>query len=255
MWVRRYGSGNRVAFCLHGWSGDHSTFEPLVRFAPEGVQIVSGDLPGYGRSPCPREWRLNAVAEEIEQALAEAKASELTLVGNCLGALVGMAAALARPSLVHRLVLIDTFADWPWYFKVFTNPRWGRYAYATAFANPVGRWVTNQALASKRTPESDFTSGFAARIEYLDILQEIASARQFESLHVPVDVIYGEGSFRAIHESARVWKAIWPQTRIWKLPGAGHLVLKEATAAVSEIIFGGGACPAESARTSSSVLA
>ena len=40
MFVKRYGTGPRHFLGLHGWSGDHRTFEPLIHDLPEDLRIV-----------------------------------------------------------------------------------------------------------------------------------------------------------------------------------------------------------------------
>ena len=65
MFTKCYGQGERIFFGLHGWSGDHTTFAPLAKFLPPNAKIVSPDLPGYGQSPPPRAWTLDALAEEL----------------------------------------------------------------------------------------------------------------------------------------------------------------------------------------------
>ncbi|MFN7993340.1 MAG: alpha/beta fold hydrolase [Bryobacteraceae bacterium] len=256
MFVKQYGSGQEVYFCLHGWSGDHRTFEPLVPFLPPQVRVYSADLPGCGSSAEPAEWNLASVTREIAEAFPASGVS-FTVVGNCIGGLLGMRAALERPSAVGRLVLIDAFAAWPWYFRIFTAPGWGKYAYASTFANPLGRWITNGVLASRRSEQSNLTEGFASvrhdvALHYLEVLREIPSPAEFATLEIPVDLIFGARTFRAVRESAAVWRAMWPWARVWELPGAGHLPLREATTAVSEIVFQGVVCQPASAPTSNS---
>ncbi len=247
MFVKRHGSGPDAYFCLHGWSGDHRTFDPLLPFVPDGARLYAADLPGCGESAAPERWELSAVSREIGAAIAECGAP-VTLVGNCIGALLGMRAALEGPERVRRLVLIDAFAFWPWYFRVFTARGWGRYAYACAFANPVGRWIANRSLASKRAGDSDLTEGFArarheVALRYLDLVGQFQSAEEFSALSLPVDVVFGARSFGAVRESAAVWRGLWPWARIWELKGAGHLPIREAAQALGEIVFGGEPCP------------
>ena len=257
MFIKRYGSGADHFLCLHGWSGDHLTFEPLVPFMPAGASIFAADLPGCGRSAPPAHWDISSVAGEIAAAFKDVASSSLTLVGNCIGALLGVRAALEDPNAVHRLVLIDAFASWPWYFRVFTAPRWGRYAYDCTFANPAGRWITNRALARKRSGDSDLTQGFAAvrhdiALRYLHVLRELESVENFSGLRVPVDIVFGARTFRAIRESAFVWQSVWPWARIFEVPRAGHLPIREAAAEISHIVFEGGECQPQSATTSNS---
>src|SRR6185369_10459846 len=107
----------------------------------------------------PSRWDLYTVAREIA-AEFDRVGSPVTLIGNCSGGLLGMRAAMIRPEAVCRIVLIDAFARWPWYFRVFMQPGWGKFVYASTFANPAGRWITNRALASKRSRQDNLTEGF-----------------------------------------------------------------------------------------------
>jgi pimeloyl-ACP methyl ester carboxylesterase len=246
MFVKQYGSGPDVYVGLHGWSGDHRTFDPMLPFLPDRATFYAVDLPGCGESAPPHNWTLADVSREISGAL-DPCSRPVTLVGNCIGALFGIHAAMDRPEAVARLVLIDAFAEWPWYFRVFTTPVWGKYAYASTFANPLGRWITNCSLVSRRAPDSNLTEGFArvnhdVALHYLNILREFRSPGEFAPLALPVDIVFGARSFRAVRQSAAVWREVWPWARSWELEGACHLPIREASAAVSEIVFGGAPC-------------
>ncbi|HEY6403337.1 MAG TPA: alpha/beta fold hydrolase, partial [Blastocatellia bacterium] len=140
MHVECYGSGSRVYFGLHGWSGDHSTFAPLAAYMPASAALYSADLPGYGRSPAPRRWELAEITDEITRAIA-AIDSQVTVIGNCSGAVFALLAAERLTGHIERLILIDPVAYLPLYFKIFLDKRIGRYAYYSTFANPLGRWV------------------------------------------------------------------------------------------------------------------
>lgn len=254
MHVERYGTGPEVYFGLHGWSGSHRTFAPLAAIMPTRATLYAADLPGCGLSPAPSDLSLKFVTDEIVEAVSTigAPPRQLTLIGNCSGAILGLLAARRMPWRIGRLVLIDPFAYWPWYFRVFVAKSFGRHAYMTTFANPFGRWLTNQSLRGHRAPESDLTGGFSEVDHdivhrYLLMLAEVEGVGQFASLRVPVDIVYGERTFGAVRKSIARWQGIWPQARAWELGGAGHLPIQEATAQLSEIIFGGDAPQSEAA--------
>lgn len=243
MHLERYGSGAQVYFGLHGWSGDHSTFAPLLHHLPADVSLYSTDLPGCGKSPAAQHWTLAAITDEIVTAIASTATTPVTLIGNCSGALLGLLAAQQLADKIRRLILIDPFAYWPWYFKVFVAPGWGKYAYYSTFANPVGRWLTNRSLTNKRTEETHLTQSFAAVNHeavhrYLTLLTGIDGIAQFSQMRMPIDIVYGARTFSAVKKSVALWRTIWPQARCWELPEAGHLPLEEATVQLSEIIFG-----------------
>jgi pimeloyl-ACP methyl ester carboxylesterase len=241
MHLECYGSGSRVYFGLHGWSGDHSTFAPLTRHLPAGAALYSADLPGYGRSPTPRRWDLEAITDEIASAISAAD-SPVTVIGNCSGAVFALLAAERLPGRIERLILIDPFAYLPWYFKIFLHKRIGRYAYYSTFANPVGRWLTNLSLSRHRAADTNLTESFVSvshdvAYRYLALLGELDDIAQFSRLRLPVDLIYGARTFGAVKESIALWLGVWPHARCHELAGAGHLPIQEATEQLSEIVF------------------
>jgi pimeloyl-ACP methyl ester carboxylesterase len=246
MHVERYGTGERVFFGLHGWGGDHSTFAPLAAMMPTDATLYAADLPGYGRSPAPRRWSIEAIAEEVIASIAETRAPRVTLIGNCSGAIAGLAAAESLGQRTERLVLIDPFAFVPWYFRIFAAGEFGKAAYYSTFANPLGRWLTNRSLARRRTAQSDLTRSFgevnhAAALRHLALLAEISSVERFANLTMPIDLLYGERTFRAVKQSVSIWLDLWPQACAIEISGAGHLPIEEATAELAQIIFNHGA--------------
>ncbi len=239
--IKRQGDGPRVFFGLHGWSGDYRTYAPLTADLPDDVSFFSADLPGCGASAAPSSWTIEAVADEIASAILKLQ-SPVTLVGNCSGANIGFFVAQRLGARLLRLVTIDAFADWPWYFRVFVNPTFGRYAYFSTFENPLGRWITNLSLSGKRTQDTSLTAGFQrvdhrATYRYLTILREGGDVEQFRGLKMPIDITFGQNSFAEVKTSAETFKTMWPQARVSCLPGAGHLPILEATAALRQILF------------------
>jgi pimeloyl-ACP methyl ester carboxylesterase len=242
MRVECYGSGSRVYFGLHGWSGDHATFAPLAAYLPAGAALYSADLPGYGRSPAPRSWELAAITDEIADAIAAAGAP-ITVIGNCSGAVFALLAAERMAGSIERLILIDPFAYLPWYFKIFLDKRIGRYAYYSTFANPLGRLLTNLSLSRHRAADTNLTESFVSvdhevSYRYLALMGELDDVFRFSRLRLPVDLIYGARTFGAIKKSIALWLDVWPHARRHELAGAGHLPIQEATRQLSEIVFG-----------------
>ena len=229
---------------VHGWSGDHRTFSPLADSLPPLFSFWSVDLPGCGRSPAPREWTLAGITHDLVQTIGSIGAP-VHVLGNCSGALLALSAAKAMNSggnYISQISMIDAFAWWPWYFRLFLAPYWGRYAYWTAFANPIGRWMTNRSLANRRSRDTDLTEGFsrvdhATTYKYLQLLSAIEGPEEFQGISCPIDIYYGERSFAAVRESASRWLRVFPHARTTVLRGAGHLPIAEATAQLRYLIF------------------
>lgn len=243
--VWSYGTGPEPIVAVHGWSGDHRVFEPLLPWLPPSVRLYSIDLPGCGQSASPREWTMGAVAQPVVDVMHGAGLRGATLVGNCAGAVVALEAArLGAP--VRRLVLIDPFAFVPWYFAILTGGGLGRLFYWLTFANPLGRWVGNTALVSKRSDLTDMFRGFATvrhqdTWSFLRLLCTEPRIDRYAELQVPIDVVHGERTFRAVMRSAEMFRTLWPdRCRVYRVAGAGHLPIQEAPRAIAEIGFRGG---------------
>ena len=242
MHVERYGSGPVHYFGLHGWGADRRTFAPLAPHVPADATFHSADLPGCGLSPAPPAWSLEAVTDSIVESMRATGAGSLTVVGNCGGAVFGLLAARRLGSSVSRVVMIDAFAYLPRYFSLFAKGEFGRRAYEATFANPLGRWLTNQSLRGRRGGAADLTASFAdvdhevAR-RYLALFDEVGGAGRFRGTAQPADVVYGERSFGAVRRSVALWREVMPQARERRLEGVGHAPLLEAAARVAEIVF------------------
>jgi pimeloyl-ACP methyl ester carboxylesterase len=241
VYISKHGSGPRKFLGLHGWSGDHRTFDPLIRVLPSDVTFYAIDLPGCGRSEDPPSWSLKAIADEVAESVGIIP-GQFTLVGNCSGALLGMLAAQRLRGRIERMLLIDVFAVFPWYFRIFLTPGLGLVAYYSTFANPVGRWLTNLSLAALRSSTTTLTGGFAetrhaSNYRYLNLFENYPAPETFGDLEMRIDLVYGEKTFDAVGRSIPRWKSVWPHAGHWKLAGAGHLPILEATAQLRQILF------------------
>jgi pimeloyl-ACP methyl ester carboxylesterase len=240
--AQRHGSGENTFVGVHGWGGSHRTFAPLVPHVPPGASLHAVDLPGYGRSPWSPVDAASDIAGQLAAFIGRLDGPPVTVVGNCSGAILGLLAYEMIPSRIRRFVLIDPFAFLPWYFKVFVHPSFGRLAYHSTFANPLGRWAANLSLKNRRAADSDLTGSFrdvdhAVSLRYLELLDRIDGIERFRLVGVPVDIAYGGRTFAAVKESVEMWRALWPQARTWPLAAAGHLPIEEAPAEIARIMF------------------
>lgn len=248
-YVHRYGTGAAAFLCVHGWGGTHQTYAPLAGHVPRSASVFALDLPGYGRSSPPTDWSAGTVGAAVAGVLSEIDSADVTVVGNCSGAVFALIAAQLAPDRVRRIVLIDAFAFVPWYFKVFVHPRYGEMAYRSTFANPIGRFFTNASLRNRRSGDTHLTESFRkipaeVSLQYLRMLDQIGNIDRFAGIHAPIDLVYGAKTFAAVKDSVGRWQALWPQARAWELEGAGHLPIEDAGPAVAAILF----APAAAAR-------
>ncbi|NDC80226.1 MAG: alpha/beta hydrolase [Verrucomicrobia bacterium] len=249
MFIQQTGTGSKTVVGFHGWSGDHHTFDPLLGQMPKDYSFYAPDLPGCGQSDPPKKWKMRCLAQEVTGALIRLNRERMTLVGSCSGAILTAFVAselreMGRSGVLAKLVMIDPFAYCPWYFRIFLIPLIGPVTYTAAFANPVGRVITNLFLREKRVGNTDLTESFAGvdhwvTWKYLKMLFECGQPGQFHGLDVPVDILYGEKTFGAVRRSVREWASALPQASIRELSGVGHLPIQESSYEVAKVVFGG----------------
>lgn len=241
MHIERYGVGPHTYFGIHGWAGHHATFKRLLPYMPPSVSFYCCDLPGYGASPRPPVWSLDAVSGALIDAMRGLDAP-LTVVGYCGGANLAIEAAKRWPEGIARLVLVDPFGYVPLYFKVFTLGEFGRRAYYSTFANPMGRWVTNLSLRARRKAGTNLTQPFRSVdhevvLENLKILCATEGAFRYKGLGVPVDIAHGDRTFRAVRRSVALWREALPQAETFVLDRSGHEPIREAPEQLAAVIF------------------
>jgi len=242
MHIDRYGDGKRTFFGVHGWAGNAHTFRRLYAHMPPDCSFFAPDLPGYGRTPRPESLTIPYIAEELAKGIRGTGRKAVTLVGNCGGAQLALEAALRCKDCVGRVVLLDPFADLPWYFGIFLKGEFGRRAYYTTFANPIGRWLTNGALRRKRTRDNNLTEAFyrvdhATVHEYLSLLATCRPQTRYQAVDAKIDIVYGERTFKAVKEGLQTWRELYPHARFHELAGAAHEPIKEATEALARVLF------------------
>ena len=243
-YLLQHGRGHEVFVGLHGWSGSHQSFEPLAQRLPETARLLAFDLPGVGLSPAPGVWSNAALVEPLEAALGELNLPALTVIGVCGGVGPALELARRRPDLVKRLVLVDPFTFVPWYLRLFTTQPLGAFFYWWTFANPVGRRLTDGALAGRRAEGTSLTEGFGhVRHDHnrgqLRAFCDAAARplREYAAFGGAMDVLYGERTFRAVHRSVTQLQETFRSVRVWKIPGAGHLPMHEAPDRVAAAVF------------------
>ncbi len=94
---------------VHGLSGSWQNWlENLPAFADAGYRCIALDLPGFGRSPMPREkitiTGYGAIVDELMEALGLENA---VVVGNSMGGFIAAELAIRFPARVERLVLVS----------------------------------------------------------------------------------------------------------------------------------------------------
>ncbi|RAL21782.1 hypothetical protein DL240_13095 [Lujinxingia litoralis] len=230
---------------LHGWGGSYHTFDPLRAHLPPQRAFAACDWPGYGRSPAPATYSLDAIVEPVADWLATLRtrhSGPFIGVGSCSGALLGIELLRRHPDQLDHLIMVEPFAFNPWYLKLFLIPGFGRLAYATTFANPLGRWLTNRSLATQGDNQPDLTTvahtPMRTTLSYLRELDRMGHARRFHEVTTPLTLVHGQHTFGALIRGIPLWQELFPAAPLHVIEGAGHLPLNETPALVARVVEG-----------------
>jgi pimeloyl-ACP methyl ester carboxylesterase len=109
--TRPFLPGQRTVLFVHGAANDHGVFAQQSRyFAWHGVNALSLDLPGHGRSHGSAHESVEALAEWLVHVLDALGVKNADLVGHSLGALAALECAARYPQRIRRLALLGPAA-------------------------------------------------------------------------------------------------------------------------------------------------
>ncbi|MBI4541685.1 MAG: alpha/beta fold hydrolase [Gemmatimonadetes bacterium] len=114
----RAGQGPTVLL-IHGYGESLLSWQSVFDRLSRRADVVAIDLPGSGLSSKPAHgYATDSLGSMVLQALDALRIEEAILVGHSLGGAVAMAAAVAAPTRVRGLVLIDpAVATMPWVLR------------------------------------------------------------------------------------------------------------------------------------------
>lgn len=105
---KRSGSG-RPVLLLHGSGSSHHGFGPVAELLSAEFDVITVDLPGFGFTGprADRDYRVSTYVDTVAGFMTELGLERFSVVGNSLGGNIGWNLALAKPSRVESLVLIN----------------------------------------------------------------------------------------------------------------------------------------------------
>jgi pimeloyl-ACP methyl ester carboxylesterase len=241
-------SGEASIVLLHGIPTHSYLWRNVVpRLAAAGLPAIAVDLLGYGFSdkPVGVDLGIAAQARILAEALEHLNWQGGTIVAHDIGGGVAQLLAVARPDLVHRLVLVDTIA-----YDAFPEPGiarlkepvWDAILGAPEFdlrkglAKGLARGMAN---AERVTPdliaayERPF-QGVTGRLAYLRAARALRTEElaprmdEVERLEIPTLIVWGaQDPFQPLRYGERLAKAM-PNARLEVIREASHFVPEDA---------------------------
>jgi 2-succinyl-6-hydroxy-2,4-cyclohexadiene-1-carboxylate synthase len=234
------GDGPRLVLA-HGFTQTGRLWGPFGRALGAGRQLVRVDLPGHGESS---DVRADVSASGRLLAAAGGDAP-FDLLGYSLGARVALHAALARPDVVRRLVLVGGTAG-------IDDPaaRATRRARDDEMADDlersddvdgfVRRWLAAPMFAGLVTPAPDerrrnTAAGLASSLRLAGTGTQPPQWDQLSGLPVSTLVLVGAVDLRFAAIGARLVAGL-PDAVLSLVPGAGHAAHLQQPAPAARIV-------------------
>lgn len=108
----RKGTGDPAVVMVHGFVISGEYFAPTVERLPASHHVLCPDLPGFGKSPPgARPLTVPQLATALTDWMGMRVPNGATVVANSFGCQVAAEAAMRRPDLVRRLVLVSPALD------------------------------------------------------------------------------------------------------------------------------------------------
>lgn len=159
--ARVTGAGPDVLVLIHGFGSDQSIWAPYVPWLAQQYRVIAYDLPFSGDADpaffaLDRHGVIDGHAQDLIDILQSFGVSRCSLVGHSLGGLIGIFAAVQRPDLFEKLILLGTsgrYLDGPGYKGGF-NAAMLETMFDTVAANFRG-WALSYAPSATGKPLED----------------------------------------------------------------------------------------------------
>lgn len=129
------GKGSETIVLIHGWTCDHTLWEPQIKALSPRYRVVALDLPGHGKSDPAPDYSMKRFARAVEAVMRAAGVPRATLAGHSMGGVVMLEFARLYPKKVAAIVAVDA---------MFPS-----HAESAAFAAFAARFQGPDALASR----------------------------------------------------------------------------------------------------------
>jgi pimeloyl-ACP methyl ester carboxylesterase len=102
------GRGSPPIIFVHGWSCDHTHFQPQVEQFSRQHRTIAVDLRGFGESDAPhQDYTMAAFADDLAWLCGQLRVERPIVVGHSMGAVIAMELAAHYPEVPSAIVMID----------------------------------------------------------------------------------------------------------------------------------------------------
>ncbi len=236
---KTYGTGQPVII-LHGLFGSGDNWRSIARMMEPHYQSIVVDMRNHGRSPHDPEMNFQVMADDILELMTDLNLDKVSILGHSMGGKVAMQFSLLHPDMVDKLIVVDIA---PKYYPphhdavieaiVSIDPKQlkERIEAEIALARFLGNNLSTIQFLLKnlsRLPEGGFEwkSNMPVIIDaYQHLMEDVTPTAPFLG---PVLFVRGEKSRYILDDDIPHIKALFPNSSLVTVPGAGHWIHADA---------------------------
>jgi pimeloyl-ACP methyl ester carboxylesterase len=248
-----------VLLCLHGNPTWSFYYRELIKYFSKRYRVIVPDHIGCGLSEKPQvySYRLNDHIDNVLYLIHSLGLKQVNLIVHDWGGAIGMGVATMAPSLVKRVVLMNTAAfiskHIPWRIAACRLPLIGEWMVRklNAFAYPATFMASEKKLSDDVKKAYLFPyQNYRDRVAIARFVQDIPMEKdhptyttmqsiesRLKDLDVPIALIWGAKDFCFTAKNfLSKWKEIYPNAEVHCFEDAGHYVLEDKAPQVLTII-------------------
>ena len=232
-----------VALLLHGLADSLISWYCNIDFlADAGYRVIALDLPGFGKSDKPSrlEYDPGSAADFVYDFCQELGIEKLSLVGNSAGGLIAGLFALEHPTVVEKLVLVDSAGlgrKVSWLLRAISVLILGDMVYRPKLNSMIGLskrlFYQPPAILEELLPEIDrikllpgaskaTVRSIRSSINLRGLRRKWQILSRLKQSEVPLMVIWGADDFIIPVSHAEAARRELPQCDVQVLPEFGH---------------------------------
>ncbi len=268
-YVDEPGDGPETFLCVHGeptWGYLYRNFIP--RLARHGRVLVPDNM-GFGKSETPqdRDYEIRDHCDNLEKLLLHLDVSDVTLVVQDWGGMIGGSFAYRHPDRVKRICAMNTIVGGqaPEGATSIVDHDWFRWVHTDAFEPTLSNLGATALSVMKRIGferaahvDETWVRAYAAPFPTpADCIGALAFPRRIASVETaklitelmslpgaldavkakPAMYVHGEAD-RAIPTDFAVgcFRDLWPDAPVVTLPGVGHFLQEDAPETVTALV-------------------
>lgn len=237
MYYEAAGSGQPIVF-IHGFTLDHTMWQPQVEFFRRDYQVITYDARGFGRSSLPDGPYSHAA--DLRALLEHLGIEQAHLVGLSMGGRIAINFTIEYPELVKSLTLMDAALDG---YK--SEVDWDVHAKEQGLEKAKENWLNHELFTvTQKRPDvvaalRTIVEGYSGWHWLRQDPQSPAKTHASDHLHEitkPTLIVVGEYDLTYFHNIANVLASGIPGSEKIILANAGHMVNMEAPDEINNLL-------------------